>query len=242
MNEHAMNEHAMSEGALEASARARLTLVDALGTRLPRAAAALWHRPLWRGATHTPDGAPALYLTIDDGPDPATTPALLDALGGVPATCFLLGARAEAHPDLVRAIARAGLRVANHGWDHADPWRTPSPALLGGFARTEALLNEILGDAAGGPSRDVRPPYGHATLALARWCGGRRLVLWDTMPGDFVASRRPEALAPALARALLRRLRPGAVVVLHDGPAATAGALRLALPALRERGWRPSAL
>ena len=78
--------------------------------------------------------APAAALTLDDGPDPETTPAVLDLLGraGAKATFFLVGARAARHPELVARIAAEGHAVGNHGWDHpALP--TLAPAEIVGF-------------------------------------------------------------------------------------------------------------
>lgn len=111
--------------------------------------------------------------------------------------------------------------------------------MLAGFARAAQALEDLTGTAL----RDVRPPYGHLTPALARWCRrtGRRLVLWSLMPGDFVASATPERVA----RRIVRGARPGAVIVLHEGGTAGAvarGALDRALPDLRAAGWRFAAL
>lgn len=60
-------------------------------------------------------------LTFDDGPDPEMTPRVLDQLRerGVRATFFLVGAKAERHPELVRRIAAEGHDTGIHTWEHA---------------------------------------------------------------------------------------------------------------------------
>lgn len=60
-------------------------------------------------------------LTFDDGPDPQRTPAVLDLLArqGVRATFFVVGARAEAHPELVRRMVAEGHVVGNHSYTHS---------------------------------------------------------------------------------------------------------------------------
>ncbi|HEX7786064.1 MAG TPA: polysaccharide deacetylase family protein, partial [Methylomirabilota bacterium] len=75
---------------------------------------------IWRGA---PDRR-AVALTFDDGPDPAWTPAVLDALrrGGVRATFFLIGQRAAAASDLVRRAVAEGHELGNHTWSHRPLW------------------------------------------------------------------------------------------------------------------------
>jgi peptidoglycan/xylan/chitin deacetylase (PgdA/CDA1 family) len=217
-----------------------LTLLQALLHDLPRLAAPLLPGVVCRGPARDAAGAPCLYLTFDDGPADEHA-ALLDRLAAhdARATFFFLGERAERRPEAAAAAAAAGHGVGVHGWSHADPWRTPRAALLDGFERACAALEAFAGRAV----RDARPPYGHLTPALARWCraSGRRVVLWDLMPGDFVASAAPETVA----RRITRRVRPGSVVVLHEGGAAgpvALAALDRALPDLRARGWRFAAL
>lgn len=106
--------------------------------------------------------------------------------------------------------------------------------VLDAFEEAEETLERI----AGRPIRDVRPPYGRVTPSLVRWTRqkGRRLVLWDAMPGDYLESRTPARLA----REILATSRPGSIVVLHDGsPAERAtAALEVVLGQLGAAGWR----
>lgn len=212
------------------------SLRDTLQPRaLARATARAWPDVLWRGPQRAPGGAPALYLTVDDGPDPDGTPRWLDALAdlGAGALFFVSGAPAARHPALVRALAEAGHRVGSHGGAHDSAWRMRPSRHVADVARAVAALEDTLGARVA----DVRPPYGRLTPALVRWARetGRRVVLWDTLPGDYLSG----ATAPQVAAEVLRRARPGAVVVLHDGrPAAVATeALRVALPRLARAGW-----
>ena len=154
------------------------------------------------------------------------------------AVFFLSADRAERWPDLVRQTVEAGHRVGSHGGPHVSAWRTRPRRTVEAFDRAERVLERL----AGVPVRDVRPPYGRVTPGLVRWArrGGRRLVLWDVMPGDFLESRTPDRLADEV----VGLARPGSVVALHDGPAAAraTAALDLALPRLAAAGWRFPAL
>ncbi len=205
---------------------------------LARATARTWPEVVWRGPTHTPDGHPALYLTVDDGPDPDGTALWQRTLGaaGARALFFLSGPPAAARPDLVRALAADGHRVGCHGGAHVSAWR------VRGTVAPMAEAVDALEQTLGAPVTDVRPPYGRITPGLVRWARatGRRVVLWDTMPGDFLAS----ATADGVATELVRRARPGAVAVLHDGPPArvATNALAVALPRLARAGWHFPAL
>ncbi len=151
-------------------------------------------------------------LTFDDGPHPAHTPRVLDALArhGAPATFFLVGARAARHPELVRAIARAGHAIGQHSFWHRDPQRTSAVELADEIERTAALLASLTGDR---PAL-FRPPHGKLTAGkLARvWRARHTAVLWNVDPRDFA---RPSA-ADALAFFRAAPPRPGDLVLLHD--------------------------
>jgi len=70
--------------------------------------------------THVETARPVAALTFDDGPDPVSTPLVLDLLErhGAKATFFILGKHAALYPGLVKRIAESGHAVANHSFDH----------------------------------------------------------------------------------------------------------------------------
>ena len=175
---------------------------------LPRLAHPLLPHLLWRG----PATDRIAYLTFDDGPTPKVTPQLLEVLARrrVPATFFLVGHRAQQHPNLVRAIASGGHSFGNHSYLHGDPWRISRTRLLREYAQTNDLLERLTER----PVPWLRPPYGHYTPATGRWCARQRqsIVMWDAMPGDFL----PSMTASRLVRRLLRITRAGSIIVLHD--------------------------
>lgn len=157
-------------------------------------------------------GSPeTIYLTFDDGPDPERTPAVLDLLRahGVPATFFLIGERAAAHPHVVERIAAEGHTIGNHSWSH--PWLP-----LRGRARLADELDrtqEVLARLAGHAPAVARPPYGWSPRRYERLLALRGLtpVLWSIDSYDYLG------LPPALCTRLVRRARGGEVVLFHDG-------------------------
>ncbi|MDT3400831.1 polysaccharide deacetylase family protein, partial [Streptomyces sp. B1866] len=168
-------------------------------------------------------------LTFDDGPDPAATPAILDALDRleVRATFFVLGERALRYPELGRSIAARGHELAVHGWHHGPPWR---PAFARD-AREVARAARVVSDLAGARPLWYRPPYG--ILTGGRWAAARRAglrpVLWSAWGRDWTA----EATAASVRATVRRALRGGGTVLLHDaGRAAAPGCWRATLAAL----------
>jgi peptidoglycan/xylan/chitin deacetylase (PgdA/CDA1 family) len=159
-----------------------------------------------------------VWLTIDDGPDPASTPRVLELLRrhGARATFFVVGERVRKHPDLARLIVAEGHSLANHSDSHpsADFW-CASPG------RTASEIDGCVGALllAGVPfDRYFRPPVGVRNPFLDPQLRerGMELVLWCAR-GREGAGGSPHA---ALAR-IARRIRPGAILISHEaGPRA----------------------
>ena len=148
-------------------------------------------------------------LTFDDGPDPAGTPAVLDALDaiGARATFFMVGEQAEAHPDLAREVSRRGHGVGLHGLRHVRPHELDDPE--GDLQRALGVLEQ----ATGVVPTTFRPPYGHFTEPLYEAVAalGLEPVLWSAWGLDW-----EPIPAPRIAELVLTDLQPGAIVVLHD--------------------------
>ena len=181
-----------------------------------------------RGRRTTP---PRVALTFDDGPD-AMTGRYLELLGrlGVRATFFVVGAQAEAAPELVAACAREGHELGGHGWSHTPFDTMRAEALVDELARTERVLPRT-------PGRRpmVRPPRGSlsASSLLCVALAGFTTVLWShdsddcrTADADVVRRR----LAP-------ERVGPGAIVLMHEQQAWTLEALPPAVAAFRAAGF-----
>jgi peptidoglycan-N-acetylglucosamine deacetylase len=180
-------------------------------------------------------GRRAVALTFDDGPDPARTPALLDALAAedVKATFFLCGSAVDASPELSRRIAAEGHEIGNHTYNH--PYLPLSRSSLVG-RELRATDRAILATTGRIPSL-VRPPYGGRSpwnvRAFARHA--KRIVLWDVNSFDWRGDPADE-----VAQRVLDRVRPGSIVLLHearDGGEVTIEAVRLLIPALRSLGY-----
>jgi peptidoglycan/xylan/chitin deacetylase (PgdA/CDA1 family) len=186
---------------------------------------------LCRVYTRFETARPEIWLTIDDGPDDEDTPRILDLLDrhGARATFFLIGERAERFPMLVSEILRRGHGVGHHTQTHpsATFWRA-TPARV--RAEIDAGLL-ALGKSGANPSW-FRPPVGIKNLFLADELRRRGLgcVGWNVRSRDSF-SRDPEQVASRV----MRSVRPGSIVLMHEGPFLARSVRVRALELLLER-------
>ena len=157
-------------------------------------------------------GSSAVALTFDDGPDRQYTPQVLDVLAehGVRATFFVVGRRVRSNPELVRRILAEGHAVGSHTWSHPRPWTIGGLATLREYRAGRRAVEDLAGRAI--PL--FRPPKGYLTgrIALAALAARLDVWLWTLDPEDW----QPGVTADQLVERL-EALRPGDVVLLHDG-------------------------
>ena len=187
-------------------------------------ATGLWPRSTWLGSNwrRLPEAAAArreVAITIDDGPDPQVTPAVLDLLDAqrARATFFCIAAHAQAHPALCREIVRRGHSVQNHSQRHSHTFSLLGPR---GVHREVVQAQDTLASITGETPRFFRAPAGLRNVFLAPVLQrqGLQLVSWTRRGFD---TARSDA-AGVLAR-LSHRLAAGDIVLLHDGNAARSG-------------------
>lgn len=218
--------------------------VTALAHMLPAPFVLDWmagDRAVWRMPRST---VPTAYLTYDDGPNPATTPDLLDVLAGegVHATFFVIDDHITADTaPIIRRTLNEGHAIGLHTSTRRFMFLKPSD-----LARTLAEAADRI-EAAGGrrPCRAFRPHAG--------WRGGQmyaglreidyRLIGWGWMLWDFNWLRARDA--ESTFRRLAPRVSDGDIIVMHDGDESaptrdqrhTVDATRRLIPELRARGF-----
>ncbi|WP_395751320.1 polysaccharide deacetylase family protein [Prosthecobacter sp.] len=180
-----------------------------VGTLVPRCA--IFGRMI---RTLPPEGKQVL-LTIDDGPHPQHTPAMLDILDqhGIKAIFFLVGDRAARHPELVREIVARGHEIGNHSQTHPAGtfWMLRPRAMWREIATCQETLTAICPEHA---PRFFRPPAGHHNLfaALLARALGLKMMMWSARGFDGVMTD-----VPAITQRISRRLKAGAIVLIHEG-------------------------
>lgn len=193
--------------------------------------------------THGPREGRKIALTFDDGPDPEVTPQILDTLKefNARATFYCIGRHSEQYPALMQRIVAEGHALGNHSYQHARTLNFRGAA----FQQREIQhANDVIRRfAPTQPSITYRPPVGLKNPPLAKVMDRLRMpvVAWSVHSRD-TRSSNPEKIA----RRVLNRLRPGDIVVMHDGHdlqgksrPATADALRRILDGVRERNLKP---
>ena len=198
--------------------------------------------PYWAflGKVHSRGNPRGVALTFDDGPHPLYTPKVLETLHQfqAKATFFVIGRFLERHGDVTAAASHAGHLVANHSFHH---FRTMS------FLSRDKIQDEIL----------------RCQEELEKWVGYRprfyRQPAWFRNPKIFGilegmgmslvgwqawAYDSQEKTPRTIARRILGKIRPGGIILLHDGSDSDGGqdrtptleALPLILQELKERG------
>jgi peptidoglycan/xylan/chitin deacetylase (PgdA/CDA1 family) len=186
-----------------------------------------------------------LVLTFDDGPDPATTPEILDALAEqcTRATFFLVGKMAEENPALVRREIAKGHSIGHHSWSH--------PAVsLKGLSEVEGK-EEIEGgiraveEAGWGELRGLNDPHfpffrfpGFAdTPQLLAFLIEKQFTVFGA---DIWASDWNDMQPSDQLKLLLGRIEKAGrgIVLLHDTRRQTADMLPQLLRELKERKYR----
>ena len=146
-----------------------------------------------------------LCLTFDDGPDPSSTPVLLEILNkhNIKALFFCNGVNAEKYPDLVERIVTEGHNTGNHSYSHLNGWMCSVKSYTHDVEKASALTS----------SKWFRPPFGRLRLLqYYKLKKNYKIVFWDIMPNDFDDSFSMEDSLTVLGK----KLRPGSIIVLHD--------------------------
>ncbi len=176
----------------------------------------------------------AIALTFDDGPSPEYTPRVLDILKAqqAPATFFCIGKNIAGNEALLRRIAAEGHLIGNHSFSHS-PWFD--------FFSVKKMCAELyLADQAiesvtGKRPLWFRPPYGviNPNVRDAVRRSGHHVIGWNLRSYDTMLNENH-----TLMRRLMRLLKPGAVVLLHDHGKHTIDVLPDFIRAVRENGYQ----
>lgn len=177
--------------------------------------------PFGNNIVHLNTDQRVVALTFDDGPHPPYTGQLLDVLAkhNVKATFFLIGNRIEKHPEIARRVIAEGHQVGNHSYSHPLLGFLPPSYVQRQIERTDKLLRQV------GVTGEIvfRAPMLTRFLPVA-WIlakGDRAHISCDVWSWDWT-TQNPDRITETV----LGKVKPGSIIVLHDGMAGKENANR----------------
>lgn len=178
-----------------------------------------------------------IYLTFDCGYENGNTAPILDALKKhkVPATFFVVGNFISENPELIKQMKEEGHIVGNHTYTHPDMSKiSTKEAFSDELGKVETLYKDITGEEM---TKYYRPPqgkYSEGNLQMAKDMG-YKTFFWSLAYVDWYQDKQPtkeEAFDK-----LLKRIHPGAVVLLHSTSSTNAQILDELLTKWEEMGY-----
>lgn len=176
-----------------------------------------------------------IALTFDDGPHPVKTPKILDLLDkyGVKATFFIVGANAEAYPEIIAREAQSGHELANHSFTHPRLSKLTESEIKAEIERTDAAIKK----AAGVTPKLFRPPEGAYSRDIVKIAAenGKETVIWTVDTMDWAKTPRD-----AMVENVKANVTFGSIILFHDctrDGTFTLEALEVLLPYLKSQGY-----
>ena len=178
----------------------------------------------------------AVYLTFDCGYENGNLSAILDALRdeNVPAMFFLTGHFMEEEADLVMRMVNEGHLVGNHTYDHPNLTTISQEQFFDEIFRAEEKFYEITGQ---DMAKYLRPPEGRFNQEVLDWAheAGYYTILWSLAYVDWHVDRQKGGAYAH--EQVMRRIHPGAIILLHSTSSDNADAMAELVPSIREAGY-----
>jgi peptidoglycan-N-acetylglucosamine deacetylase len=201
-----------------------------------------YQKPVWSVNTTEP----IIALTFDDGPKPELTTHMLRLLDEyhVRATFFIVGKQAEKHIDFVKQIADSHHDIANHSYSHPNLKDLTINEVKTELQKTNRALEAITKQ----PILFFRPPGGQFTPSINAVANelGLTSIFWSINAKDYLRSKKGALIENndhkrdmlQLSEYILQKLKPGSIILLHNGSRETNKALPLIIQGARKKGYR----
>lgn len=175
-----------------------------------------------------------IALTFDDGPNPRTTPRVVEILkqAGVTATFFWIGDMVAKNPSTAKLVQNSGFEFGSHTYTHKN-----LRAISADAARQEIIsAQDIIQQVTGIRPRLFRPPYGNINPNVIKIAQDDKLVMvmWAVDSNDWHASMNPDKVLERVSQLT----HPGAVILLHDIQEKTVQALPRLIADLKAKGYQ----
>ncbi len=174
---------------------------------------------------------PMVAITFDDGPNPKSTPRILDTLEkyGVVATFFDLGQLVNSYPNIVRREEAIGCEVGNHSYSHKNFNTLTDEQIQEEMRNSENAFIKALGH----KTVLFRPPYGNANLKVKENVE-YPIIKWNVDSLDWKSRNKNKILAQ------IRQISnyDGHIILLHSIYGTTADAVETLVPELLNKGYQ----
>lgn len=158
-----------------------------------------------------PRNVSAVSLTFDDAPDDRFTAQVLDVLKkyGVQATFFVVGNRAEKHPDVIQRMVKEGHIIANHSYDHPNALKISNKSFRNQILKTERILKNLTGKTIA----LYRPPYGNVNEEQINWLASQNyhMVNWNVDSLDWKGIDAEQVIAN-----VFKDVGKGSIILQHS--------------------------
>ncbi|MGT2847274.1 polysaccharide deacetylase family protein [Streptococcus massiliensis] len=168
-------------------------------------------------------------LTFDDGPNPATTPKVLDILKAhhAKATFFTLGQNIAGNEAIMKRVLAEGSEIGNHSWSHPSLPTLPVEQVQKEINDTTAAIKKAVGI----DSKIMRPPYGDINLTVQN-AVDQSFIMWSVDSLDW-KNRDTNAILSRIKEGT----QPGSIILMHDIHQTTVDALPAILDYLDSQGY-----
>ena len=174
-------------------------------------------------------------LTFDHSWGNKYTPSILDTLksNNVRATFFIMGPWAKKYPEVARRMVADGHEIGSHGFRHENYADRSADWVREDIRTAQAQIKEVTGV----EPNLIRPPNGSYSRQSLQVAGelGCRTIIWNVDSLDWKNPGRE-----VIVDRVIKRLKPGAIILMHasDTPTQTAAALPEILERIRQAGYQ----
>lgn len=170
-----------------------------------------------------------IALTFDDGPNPATTPKILDLLKryNAKATFFVIGRNIAGNEAILQRMIAEGHEIGNHSWSHPNLTTLAPEAIVQEIESTQVAVEQ----ATGRRPNIVRPPYGAVNQKVAQ-AMNLPSIYWNVDTQDW-SSHNPQAILAQVKSGA----KAGCIILMHDIHQSTVDSLETVLQYLTTEGY-----
>lgn len=172
---------------------------------------------------------PMVAITYDDGPNPDTTPTVLDALekNYAVATFFMQGVNIQGNEDILKRSYAMGNEMANHSWNHPQLTKISTDQIKKQLSDTDALIQE----ACGVENPILRPPYG-AFNDTVKSVVGKPIIIWSLDTLDWKTRSTQSTIQSCMTA------KDGDIILMHDIHESTVAGAEEIITGLQEKGFQ----